>query len=175
MRRGVASALALAGIAAGLAACGYHWVRYGGSLGDVRRVAVPTLENDSYEPGLELLVTDALIREFLRRGGVEMVEDPRTADLVVSGSVLPLETRRVSLSSAEFVIEYEVFLRLDLAASRSDGSEVPMDELALEDSELYLASPDVEVTRKNRKEALRRLAGLLAGRVHDTLAQRLAR
>lgn len=167
--------LALGLVLAGSIACGYQWVRYGGSFGDVRRVAVRTLTNDSYEPGVELLVTDALTREFLRRGGVELVDDPRSADLVLSGSVLPVETRRVSLSSVDLVLEYEVFLRLELQASLGDGSEVPLDPLALGDSELYLASPDIEATRKNRQEAMRRLAGLLAARVHDTLAERLSR
>ena len=35
--------------------------------------------------------------------------------------------------------------------------------------EVYLASADAAVLRKNRQEALRYLSGLLATRVHDTL------
>jgi hypothetical protein len=157
-----------------LLGCGYQWVRYGGSLGEVKRVAIETLDNESYEPGVEAVVTDALMREFLRRGGVELVDDPRSADLVLSGSVLPLETRRLSFSSVILVLEYEVVLRLDLQARLRDERSVAMDPLALDDSELYLASADVEATRKNREEAIRRLAGVLAGRVHDTLAERLS-
>ena len=64
MRRGSLRAAVLVGVAACIIGCGYQWVRYGGSLGDVRRVSVRTLANDSYEPGVELVVTDALVREM---------------------------------------------------------------------------------------------------------------
>jgi hypothetical protein len=37
-----------------------------------------------------------------------------------------------------------------------------------------VASADVEVERTHREEALRRLATLLAGRVHDALFERIA-
>lgn len=157
------------------AGCSYGWVRASEAFGPVRRVAIETLENESSEPALEMLVTDALLGEFLRRGGVELVDDPRRADLILSGSVRPLETRRASLSSTSFALEMEVTLRLDLQARKADGQTLALDPLALAESELYLASADIEATRKNREEALRRLAGLLAGRLHDTLAERLSR
>jgi len=50
----------------GLAGCGYQFVNYKGALGDVRRVAIQTLRNDSYDPGYEAVVTDSLVREFSR-------------------------------------------------------------------------------------------------------------
>ncbi len=153
--------------------CGYQWVRYEQGLGDVRRVAIETLRNESYEPGVEMVVTDALLREFLRRGSVRLVETPRAADLVLSGAVLPLQTRGRSFSSAVFALEYEVVLRLALEARRGDGAPVPLHGSTLQEAEIYLSSADVEVTRKNREEAIRRLAGVLAGRVHDVLAEGL--
>lgn len=156
-------------------ACGYRFVRYASGLGDVRSVAIQTLRNDSFEPGVELVVTDALLREFLRRGGVRVVDDAQRADLVLSGAVLPLTTRPQSLSAAVFVLEEQVGLRLALEARRGDGTLVPLHASAQNESEVYRVSADVEATRKNREEAIRRLAGVLAGRVHDALAEGLAR
>ncbi len=155
-------------------ACGYRFVRYDSGLGDVRTVAIQTLRNDSFEPGVERVVTDALLREFLRRGGVRVVEDPGRADLVLSGAVLPLLTHAQSLSAAVFVLEEQVALSLALEARRGDGTLVPLHASAQNESEVYLVSADVEATRKNREEAIRRLAGVLAGRVHDALAEGLA-
>lgn len=160
--------------AAGLGCSGYRMVRTGASLGDVRRVAVEPLLNRSYEPGVERLVTDALLREFQQRGGVSVVRNPAAADLVLSGSVQPVTTRSRSFSSVELALEFEVELALQLAVRRADGSVVELDPGLLRDWELYLASADVEVERKNREEALRRLAGLLAARVHDALSEQLA-
>jgi hypothetical protein len=163
--------LAAAGV---LSACSsYRMVRHAGALGDVQRVAVEPLRNESFEPGIDRLVTDALRREFARRGGVRIVHNTASADLVLSGAVLPLTTRSRSFSSVELALEFEVELPLRMVAKRSDGTLLDFPRSAERDWELYLASADVEVERKNREEALRRLSQLLAGRLHDALAERL--
>ena len=153
--------------------CGYQIVRYRDALGDARRVAIVGLVNDSFEPGLDSLVSDAISREFLRRGALEVVSDPETADLIVNGTVDRLQTRSESFSSIEFVLEFRVTLRLDLEVARRDGTRIRIGKRALRESEFYQASADVEVTRTNRKEALERLAGILAGRFHDALYERI--
>jgi len=154
--------------------CGYSVVRYGSGLGDVHRIAIRGLTNDSFEPGVEALVSDALAREFAQRGALRLVDDPAAADLVIGGSVASVAIRQRSFSSILFALEYEVRMQLGLAVKRRDGTEVPIDPNALAESERYLASSDLEVTRTNRQEALRRLAGVLAGRVHDALYERIA-
>ena len=169
------AAALLAGLLVFEAACGYRVVRYRDALGDARSVAILGVRNETREPGVDSLVTDALMREFLRRGALRVVEAPDAADLVVRGAVSEVRTRSLAFSSIQFALEYEVTLDLDLEVSRRDGSPVPLDARALSESELYLASADVEAARKNRQEALRRLSTLLAERVHDALFERLAR
>lgn len=175
MRRRAASLAAACLLLGGASGCGYQLVRYGGSLGDVRTVAVRTPTNESFEPGIEFVVADALRREFLRRGAARLTDDPAQADLVLTGRVLPIRTAGRSFSSVVLALEYEVTLRLDLTARRRDGSELGIDGSALRETERYLASADVEATRKNRQEALHRLSAVLAGRVHDSLDQALVR
>jgi hypothetical protein len=173
-RRFLVTPLAVIAIAALLSGCGYSFVRYGAGLGDVRRVAIRGLVNDSFEPGVEALVSDAFAREFSQRGALRLVADPAAADVVIGGAVKSVETRRRSFSSTLFALEYQVSLQLALSLKRRDGAEIPIDPNALTESERYLASSDLEVTRTNRQEALRRLAGVLAGRVHDALYERIA-
>jgi hypothetical protein len=154
-----------------LAGCGYTLLRHQRGSGDAQRVAVRGFSNDSFEPGVELVVTDALKREFLRRGEVRLVENAELADLLVGGAVSTLEIRRRSFDSISFTLEYEVAMALDLAIVKPDGSEIRLDSRVLRDTERYLASADVEVTRTNRDEAIRRLASVLAVRVHDVLTE----
>jgi hypothetical protein len=153
--------------------CGYQVLRRGTASPEARRVAIETLENDSTEPGLELMVTDAIRRELLSRGGVLLVSDPGDADLVVEGRVMPVQTRTQSFSSVVLALEYTLTLTLDLKLRRADGRRLDLDPLSLRDREIYLASADVEAGRKNRQEALRRVAGLLASRVLDAVDREL--
>jgi outer membrane lipopolysaccharide assembly protein LptE/RlpB len=152
-----------------LSGCGYSLVRTSGGLGDVHSVAVETPSNDSAEAGVEFLVADALRREFLQRGAVRLVENPATADLVLGGRVSSLQARARSLTSTSQALEYQVTLALDLEATRRDGRDVPLGARSLHETERYLASADAEAMGKNREEALRRLAQVLAGRVYDAL------
>ncbi len=150
-----------------LAGCGYRVLRYG-SQGSPT-VAIVTLENDSVEPGVELTVTRALRQEFLRQGGLPLVSDPSRADFVIRGRVLPLETRSDSFSTVALAVEYRVRMTLSLEVRAANGQAVEVDRAALTGTELYLASADVEAGRKNRREALQRIADVLAARVHDAL------
>ncbi|MEN8183314.1 MAG: LPS assembly lipoprotein LptE [Myxococcota bacterium] len=162
-RRAVAVVL----LAALLCACGYEWMAPA-SRAARPRVAIEPLRNDSFEPGVEFVVTDALQREFQRRGSVEVVPNPENADFVLGGAVLPLKTHAASLTSVSFAIEYQLTMALALSVIRA-GEEVEVDRRSLRKSEFYFASSDVEVQRKNREEALRRVASAIAGRVHDAL------
>jgi hypothetical protein len=154
-----------------VSACGYGWVRYDTDPLSQERVVLDLLVNESFEPGVEFLVNDAFRREFMRRGALRLVDERDAADLVISGEVLPVSAQARSFSSVNFALEYEITLRLSLHVQRRGGEAVALDSTTLSASELYLASADVEAARKNRKEALRRVASLIAARVHDALIE----
>jgi hypothetical protein len=162
-------------VLAGLAGCSYQFVRYGSALRDVQTLSVRTPKNESYEPGIEYVVAEALREEAVRRGALRLLERPGAADVQLAGSVLSIETAPAAVSSVVLALEYEVTLKLDLEAKRRDGTRIPLDGRLLFETERYLASADVEATRKNRSEALRRLAHVLAERVMEVLLESLAR
>jgi hypothetical protein len=149
--------------------CGYSVVGYGSGFDGIRTVAIETPANDTFVPGVEFVVADALRREFMRRGAVRVVADPASADLVLGGAVSKISASGRSFSSVVFSLEYQLALVLDLVARRADGEEIRIGPRSLEESEYFLASADIEATRKNRDEALRRIATVLAERVHENL------
>ncbi len=171
----------LAGTLAGLAVlaalalpgCGYQLVSYRGALGDVRRVSIQSLRNDSMAAGYGAVVTDALLKEFQRRGALQVVDDPAQADLVIGGRVAQMYVGARSFSSVVLALEYQVTVTLALDITKQDGTRVPIDPGALTESEIYVSSPDAEVVLTNQNEALRRVASVIAGRVHDALFERL--
>lgn|GEM_PF-981416 len=151
---------------------GYQLVRYENALGDVRTVAIEALENRSFEPGADAIVSDAIVSEFLRRGALELVDDKAAADLVIGGVVEEVAVQSRTFSSIQFALEYAVTVRLQLDVRRRDGTEVDLDDRTMQESDLYFASADVEAMRKSREEAVRRVAAILAGRLHDGLFER---
>ena len=155
--------------------CGYSLVGYSAGFDGIRTVAIETPENDSFVPGVEYVVADALRREFLRRGAVRIIDDPAAADLVLGGAVNKVVSSGRSFSSVVFSLEYELVLELELEGRRADGQPIVIGNRSLRESEYYLASADVEATRKNRDEALRRIAAVLAQRVHENLFEAASR
>ena len=53
--------------------CGYKLIDYSEPIAGLGSVAIQTFKNESYEPGVEFVVADALRREFLRRGALILV------------------------------------------------------------------------------------------------------
>ncbi len=133
------------------------------------RLTVMSLRNDSPEPWLDRIVNDALRREMTTRARFRVVDDPDGAELVLRGRIRPLNIRSQSFSSFVAALEFALTLQLDLEIVRGEGDVVRLDPTMLAASDVYLASADVEVTRTNRLELLRRLSDLLATRVADAL------
>lgn len=133
------------------------------------RVAVVALRSDSPEPWLDRIVTDALRREVGGRARLALTEDPATAALQLRGRIRPLDINSRSFSSFVAALEYSLTLGLDLEVRLSNGDVVKLDPAMLSETDSYLASPDIEVTRTNRLEALRRMSDVLATRVADAI------
>ncbi len=133
------------------------------------RIAVLALRNDSPEPWLDRIVTDAVRREISARAAFSFVNDPDRADLVLRGRIRPPGFRSKSFSRFVAALEYGLTLQLDLELLLAGGNVVRLDSKMLSESDVYLASADIEVTRTNRLEAFRRLSDLLASRVADSI------
>jgi len=149
--------------------CGYRLVGQVSEQSPELAVSLRTLTNDSVEPGVELMVSDALRRVFLRATRIRLVEESSAADYEITGRVLPLETVSRTFTPGVRALEYIVVMRLELEVQGRGGKRLKLDRFSLSESEIYLASADVQIGRKNRDEALRRLSALLADRIYDEI------
>ncbi|MBK7948669.1 MAG: hypothetical protein IPK00_07965 [Deltaproteobacteria bacterium] len=168
-------------LVAAIAACGYHSTLGPGPRaddgrgsatragGERARVTVVALRSDSPEPWLDRIVTDALRREVGGRARLVLTENPSNAALQLRGRIRPLDISSRSFSSFVAALEYSLTLALDLEVRLANGDVVKLDPAMLSETDSYLASPDIEVTRTNRLEALRRMSDLLATRVADAI------
>lgn len=88
--------LFLAAIAACTSGCGY---RVAGSSvrapSNWKTIAVPAFKNDTTRYRIEQRFTQAVVREFLHRTKYRVVQDQQSADAVLRGEVLSIETTPV--------------------------------------------------------------------------------
>ncbi len=97
MRRRNLLALLGAPLAAG---CGYALQGRGITTDpSIKKIGVPLFKDESGQPGLDTLVTAAVIEELLKRGRFTVVQDATGVDAVVEGDILTYLTTPVGFSS----------------------------------------------------------------------------
>jgi outer membrane lipopolysaccharide assembly protein LptE/RlpB len=78
------------------AGCGYHVAGHSSNLpAEWTTIAVPTFKNDTVQYRIEQRFTEAVIREFITRTRYHIVSDPESADAVLHGEILSIDTSPV--------------------------------------------------------------------------------
>ena len=79
-----------------LGGCGYHVAGRAAHLpSDWNSIAIPAFVNDTPHYRIEQRLTEAVIREFITRTKYHIVQDTESADAVLHGEVLSIETTPV--------------------------------------------------------------------------------
>ena len=101
-----------------LAGCGYKLGEIRPTpMRSVRTLAVPTFKNRTYEPRVEVLLADTLIKQLQQDGTYTIVSD-NTADAILNCTLEKIERRSLRsvqnnvLATSEFGISLEVHYRV---------------------------------------------------------------
>ncbi len=105
-----------------LSGCGYKLGEIRPTpMRSVRTLAVPTFKNNTYEPRIEVLVADTVIKQLQQDGTYTIVSDD-TADAILYGTITKIERRSLRsvqnnvLATSEFgltlTVSYEVVDRV---------------------------------------------------------------
>lgn len=90
----------LTSLCALLSSCGYTFQGSGSILPpDVKRISIPLVENNSTEPGLATVVTEALRDRFERFGVLVVVDELGDADAVLKATILSVKRDTHSVTS----------------------------------------------------------------------------
>jgi outer membrane lipopolysaccharide assembly protein LptE/RlpB len=97
-----------------LPSCGYRLSGLGGLVPEgAKSIAVPTFVNGTREPSVDIMVTQAVVDEFLADGRLK-ITDPERADIVLKGKVVKYDVTALSYTKDEsFVQQYRVMLVVD--------------------------------------------------------------
>jgi hypothetical protein len=166
---------AIAAFELALSGCGYHVLGGRGVFGpDVHSIELVAFENETREPGLEQLITEAMNEEFARRGWLdpELQGQSPNPDLIMRGVLHSATVRSSSYSSGALALEESIEVILDVNVRRSQSSEIVWQHPGFRVREVFLSSADPQVYASNKEQALRRVSSEIAQRVHDELFQR---
>ncbi len=116
-----------------LPSCGYRVSGLGGLVPEgAKSIAVPTFVNGTREPSVDIMVTQAVVDEFLADGRLK-VTDPERADIVLKGKVVKYEVTALSYTKdASFVQQYRVRLVVDASLEDPRSRKILWQEKGIE-------------------------------------------
>jgi hypothetical protein len=141
--------------------CGY---RFSGSEGlpqGIERLFIQLLENKTTETGIDIVVTNELKNEFIRKYRGVLV-DREVAAAILSGAVVGIRTETVARRGALTALERSVSMTIDLKLKTSGDERVWFAKGITSNDTYTVVSGDKETTEQNKRKALKDLAERIA-------------
>ncbi len=121
----LALALFFASTACGLIGCGYGLIGRTSNLpDDINSIFVQTLENQTTRQQINLLLTDAIVQEFVTRRRFTIATSAGTADAVLSGVLTAYIVRPVEFDENGRASRYEFTIRTNMRFQRQGSDEI---------------------------------------------------
>ena len=136
-----------------LCSCGYGFAGIGGPPKGLNTVFVRLIENQTPEIGAEIVLTDQLKNEFIRKYKGEVVSEDQ-AEGILSGRITEIRSWTIARRSAQSPLEKRVSVTIDLTLKSQDG-EVVWFTRGMSGSEVYAVSQiDKSITEMNKRQAI---------------------
>ncbi len=149
--------------------CGYRFGGEGfGPSPEIRSVVIPTFINETYEAGIETIVTNALLRELIKDRRLKVVGEDE-ADAIMEGKVISFSISSVAYDPTGVVSQYRARVALDVLLKRNRTGEILWSERGITESNVYRVSSDVLLTEAEKERAIEKIAGELARRIRRRL------
>lgn len=124
--RAQGTAVAVLGVlvAATLAGCGYHLVGASSSLPPhLTRLYIAPFVNQTGRAELDQRLSEEVSQEWVRRGRMQLVAAPETADAVLSGTVMAANVTPVRFDAQGRASEYQIVVVADVQLVDRTGEE----------------------------------------------------
>ena len=153
-----------------LAGCGYHapgaGVAWVGQQG--RTLCVELFANRTVEPYLDSVMTEEMAMQLSRSRLVELVEDRKSADLLLGGTVTAFESHPSAYGANDQISEYRATMTVTARLVRRESGAVLWQE-EITRSETYPALVDKSRQQEGESLSARVVARRLAEDLHAHL------
>jgi len=133
--------------------CGYSLTGMGNSLPPhMKNIMVTIFQNETYEYGLESIVSQELMSSFDRRAGIEVVQDMNIADAVLEGTIKKYEYIP-SLNAQREVTQYYINISAEVRLRDLVDENIYWENKNYRFHEVYKISDGLSSIQANRQQA----------------------
>jgi len=147
--------------------CGYHVAGHDSKLpSSWHEIAIPAFKNDTAQYHIEEIFSEAVIREFLSRTKYRITQDPASADAVLHGEVVSIDTSPLLFDATTGEVRtmlVTVHARVNLVDSKTEKSVYANNDVVFRQE--YQISSDVQSFFNEQSPALRRMSRDFASQV----------
>lgn len=161
------------GIFSAVSGCGYSRTQV--LPHDIKTIYVDVVKNKielkdvyAYQPGLEMSITNAIIRRLNRDGNLRVVQSRENADAILKADLTRFEQEGLRFSSLERVEEYKLYIVLDLRLYKAPEESLIWQEAEFSGNSEYFVSGVRSIARQ---EATERAIEDLAVNVVDRIVE----
>lgn len=147
--------------------CGYHVAGTSDHLpSGWNSIAVPIFVNNTTTYRIEQKFTEAVIREFITRSKYHIIQDTASADAVLHGEVLSIETAPVLFNATTGEVTtmlVTVHTKIDLVDNKTQKPVYENNDMVFRSE--YQISPDVKSFFNEQDPAVQRMSRDLASHI----------
>ena len=140
--------------------CGYHVAGRAANLpAEWKTIAIPAFKNDTTRYRIEQRFTEAVAREFITRTKYRIVQDQASADAVLTGEVLSIETSPVLFEATTGQVTtmlVTVHTKVQLVDNHAQNSVYKNSDMVFRDE--YQISTNVNTFFEEQDPALERMS-----------------
>lgn len=128
-------------------------------------VAIPTFVNQTFEPGIEVPLTQGFLREFIQDRRVKVLNRSE-ADSILEGVIKGFQIYSVAYDRSGLALEYQTTVVIDLTLKKRTG-EILWRENDLSETRWFRTSFNVLVSESNRAAAIQEIGRFIAERMRN--------
>ena len=139
--------------------CGYGFAPKGDYIDKrIQNIYVEAFDNKTAQAGIENYVRTAFINQFIQNSRFKVVESAESADAIVKGKILNLNTSPLAYDSNSLVAEERATIILELTFQENESGKIIWSSKNITGTVDYTLSTDINLIPAIKKDAFIKLA-----------------
>ena len=150
--------------------CGYSFTSRGESIDKrIQKVYVESFDNKTAQAQIENYFRTAFINQFIQNSRFKMAQSAESADAIVRGKILNLNTAPLSYLKNDLAAEERATVILDVTFEDNANGKIIWSSKNMTDSIDYTLNEDINMLSPARKQALTKLANDMAEKAFNLM------